>query len=80
MSNSWVEVANVHPEVLGRLFQVIDEISVEHDWDEDVGELSITVGGVCIVFSANQEIMYNMRAEDDIRADSQRVANWYWRE
>jgi hypothetical protein len=77
MNKNWGEVTGVDPDKLYKLFQILDDIGVYHEWSMDNGELHIRAGDVWISFLADQQIIRN---DEDAYADAQRVADMYWRE
>lgn len=47
------EVLNVDREKLYRLFELVEDIGVDHDWNLRDGVLLISAGGVSITFKAD---------------------------
>jgi hypothetical protein len=80
MNKNWGEVTGVDPVKLYKLFEILDDIGVHHEWSEDNGELHIRAGDVWISFLADEQVMADMQADKFAYADAQRVADMYWRE
>jgi hypothetical protein len=76
MHKNWGEVTMVDPDKLYKLFQIIDDIGVYHEWSEEYGELSIKAEDVWITFTTAP----GDKADDNAYADAQRVADMYWRQ
>jgi len=77
---NWGEVTMVDPDKLYKLYEIIDDIGVHHDWSADNGELSIKAEGVWITFTADPRIMKEIEDDNNAYADAQRVADMYWRQ
>jgi hypothetical protein len=77
---NWGEVTNVDPDKLYKLFEIIDDIGVHHEWSADSGELNIRAGDVWIMFTADPDIMADIASDNKAYADAQRVADMYWRQ
>jgi len=80
MHKNWGEVTNVDPEKLYKLFELIDDIGVHHEWSALDGELSIRAGDVWITFNADADLMAEATRDDFAYADAQRIADLYWRQ
>jgi hypothetical protein len=80
MSKDWGDVSGVDPAKLYQLFQLIDDIGVHHEWNELDGELSIRAGDTWITFTADEQVMADMKFDAYAYADAQGVADTYWRE
>lgn len=57
MARNWGVVWNVDREKLYKLFELIDDIGVHHDWNAEDGQLDIKADDVWIVFTADAEQM-----------------------
>ena len=77
---NWGEVRMVDPDKLYKLYEIIDDIGVNHEWSAKYGELSIQAGEVWITFTADPDVMADVANDENAYADSQRVADMYWRE
>lgn len=80
MSKNWGEVTNVDLDKLYKLFEIIEDIGVHHEWSADHGELSIRAGEVWITFTADPDVIADMHNDNNAYADAQRVAEMYWRQ
>lgn len=80
MSKNWGEVTQVDPDKLYKLYEIIDDIGVHHEWSAEYGELSIKVEDVWITFSANIDMLADRSEDMNAYADAQRIADMYWRE
>jgi hypothetical protein len=73
-------VGNVEPEMLKKLFDIIDEIGMCHDYSLTNGELEIYVGDIGIRFEADRKLMDEAAQEAYWQEDAERIAEGYWRE
>ena len=81
MSKNWIEVTGIDPDKLYKLYEVIDDIGLHHEWSADDGELNVRIEGrYWVTFSADRDIMADIANDRNAYADAQRVAEMYWRE
>lgn len=80
MHKNWGEVTMVDLDKLYKLYQIIDDIGVRHEWSEEYGELSIKAEDVWITFTADPKMLEDRQLDESAYADAQRVADMYWRQ
>jgi hypothetical protein len=74
------KINRVDPDKLQKLFDLIDDIGMQHEYSRDDGELSIYADGVAIMFEADQQLMEEASKEAFWREDAERIAEGFWRE
>lgn len=74
------KINKVDPRKLYKLFDVIDDIGMLHDYSREDGELSIYADGVAITFEADRELMEQANEDSFWQEDAERIAEGFWRE
>ena len=73
-------IPRVDPDKLQKLFELIDDIGVVHEYSRADGELSIYAGDIGIMFEADKSMMEDAYADEYWMRDAERVAEGYWRQ
>jgi hypothetical protein len=73
-------ITHVDPEKLKKLFDIIDDIGVMHEYSLADGELAIYAGDIGILFEADKSMMKDAYLDNYWQEDAERVAEGYWRE
>lgn len=73
-------ITRVDPDKLQKLFELIDDIGVSHEYSRANGELAIYAGDIGITFEADRKLMDEALQDAYWQDDAERVAEGYWRE
>jgi hypothetical protein len=74
------EVKNVEPDQLHKLYGIVDDLGLRHEYSGDDGELNVCFGDSWVTFSVDPDILADIRNDQLAYDDAQRVADMYWRE
>lgn len=73
-------IARVDPDKLQKLYQLIDDIGVSHEYSMADGELSIYAGDIGIMFEADKSLMRDAYEDAYWQEDAERIAEGYWQQ
>jgi hypothetical protein len=73
-------ITNVNPEKLQALYELLDDIGVNHEYSRANGELAIYAGDIGILFEADRKLMEEAIEEAYWQEDAERIAEGYWRQ
>jgi hypothetical protein len=73
-------ITHVDPDKLQKLYELLDDIGVNHEYSRANGELAIYAGDIGIMFEADRKLIAEALEDAYWQDDAERVAEGYWRE
>lgn len=71
-------ITKIEPEKLYKLFDLIDDIGVNHEYSRANGELAIYAGNIGILFEADKSLIEDAYVDMYWQEDAERIAEGYW--
>jgi hypothetical protein len=71
-------ITKIDPDKLQKLFDLIDDIGISHEYSRADGELAIYAGDVGILLEADKSLIEDAYADEYWQRDAEKIAEGYW--